>query len=74
MAENNYTIMRDIWLKGNNDFQLRIPEPTQSNITKTVAALFDPMNQNYFNQFMDALPAAAADHKDTSEAGSCKVI
>lgn len=55
MAENNYTIMRDIWMKGNNDFQLRIPEPTQSNISKTVAALFDPMNQNYFNQFMDAL-------------------
>ena len=55
MAENNYTIMHDVWLKGNNDFQLRIPEPTQSNIAKTVKALFDPMNANYYNQFMDAL-------------------
>ena len=55
MAENNYTIMHDVWLKGNNDFRLRIPEPTQSNIAKTVKALFDPMNANYYNQFMDAL-------------------
>lgn len=55
MAENNYTILHDIWMKGTNDFQQRVPEPTQTNITKTVGALLDPMNQNYFNQFMDAL-------------------
>ena len=55
MATDNYTILHDIWLKNTNDYQQRIPEPTQSNIAKTVGALFDPMNQNYFNQFMDAL-------------------
>lgn len=55
MATDNYTILHDIWLKNTNDYQQRIPEPTQSNIDKTLGALFDPMNQNYFNQFMDAL-------------------
>ena len=55
MATDNYTILHDIWLKNTNDYQQRIPEPTQTNIDKTVGALFDPMNQNYFNQFMDAL-------------------
>ena len=55
MATDNYTILHDIWLKNTNDYQQRIPEPTQSNIDKTMGALFDPMNQNYFNQFMDAL-------------------
>lgn len=55
MATDNYTIMHDIWLRGTNDFQQRIPEPTQSNIAKTVGALFDPMNSNYYNQFIDAL-------------------
>lgn len=55
MATDNYTILHDIWLKNTNDYQQRIPEPTQTNIDKTMGALFDPMNQNYFNQFMDAL-------------------
>ena len=55
MAVDNYTILHDVWLKGTNDYQQRIPEPTQTNIDQTVGALFDPMNQNYFNQFMDAL-------------------
>lgn len=55
MATDNYTILHDIWLKGTNDFQQRIPEPTQSNIDQVIGYLFDPMNQIYFNQFMDAL-------------------
>lgn len=55
MATDNYTILHDIWLRGTNDYQQRIPEPTQSNISQTVGALFDPMNKNYYNQFMDAL-------------------
>ena len=55
MATNNYTILHDIWLRGTNDYQQRVPEPTQTNIDATMGALFDPMNQNYFNQFMDAL-------------------
>lgn len=55
MAVDNYTILHDIWLRGTNDYQQRIPEPTQTNIDQTMGALFDPMNQNYFNQFLDAL-------------------
>ena len=55
MAVDNYTILHDVWLKGTNDYQQRIPEPTQTNIDQTMGALFDPMNQNYFNQFIDAL-------------------
>ena len=55
MAEKNSTILNSVWLEGTNDFQQRIPNPTQSGIDATVSALFDPMNRNYYNQFMDAL-------------------
>ena len=55
MAENNVTILHDVWLKGTNDFQQRVPEPTQTNIDQVAATLFEPMNQMYFNQFIDAL-------------------
>ena len=55
MATDNTTILHDVWLRGTNDFQQRIPEPTQSNIQQVAEHLFDPMNQVYFNQFMDAL-------------------
>lgn len=55
MATNNATILNKIWLSGTNDFQQRIPEPTQTNIKEVVDALFEPMNRQYYNQFMDAL-------------------
>lgn len=55
MAEKNSTIINSVWLEGTNDFQQRIPNPTQSGIDATVSALFDPMNRNYYNQFMDSL-------------------
>lgn len=55
MAVDNYTILHDIWMRGTNDYQQRIPEPTQTNIAQTMGALFDPMNQYYFNQFCDHL-------------------
>lgn len=55
MATDNHTILHNIWLNGTNDFQQRIPEPTQSNISKVIQTLFDPMNKMYYNQFMDAL-------------------
>ena len=55
MATNNVTILHDIWLSGTNDYQQRIPEPTQNNIQQVVQSLFDPMNRMYFNQFIDAL-------------------
>lgn len=55
MAVNNSTIMASIWLEGTNDFQQRIPNPTQNSLSTVVDALFDPMNRQYYNQFVDAL-------------------
>lgn len=55
MATNNSTILEKVWLNASNDFQQRIPQPTQGNISKTIDALFDPMNRNYFNDFMSVL-------------------
>ena len=52
---DNHTILHNIWLNGTNDFQQRIPEPTQTNITQVMETLFDPMNKMYYNQFIDAL-------------------
>lgn len=55
MAQNNNTIMAKAWLAGTNDFQQRIPDPTQAGVSATMSALFQPMNGQYFNQFMDIL-------------------
>lgn len=55
MATNNSTILEKVWLNASNDFQQRIPNPTQNSIGKTVEALFDPMNRQYFNDFMAVL-------------------
>lgn len=55
MAVNNQTILEKVYLAGTNDYQQRIPDPTQSSISATMKALFDPVNQKYFNQFIDIL-------------------
>lgn len=55
MATDNATIISNVWLNGTNDFQQRIPDPTQGNIQATIDALFEPMNKQYFNQFIDQL-------------------
>ena len=55
MATNNSTILEKVWLNASNDFQQRIPQPTQGKIQATVDALFDPMNRQYFNDFMQVL-------------------
>ena len=55
MAVNNSTIMAKAWLAGTNDFQQRVPDPTVSGIKATMDALFQPMNGQYLNQFMDIL-------------------
>lgn len=55
MATDNFTIMHDIWMNGTNDYQQRIPEPTQGSIASTVKALLNPMNEYYYNMFMDSL-------------------
>lgn len=55
MAQKNGTILKKAWLAGTNDYQQRIPDPSQAGISATMDALFAPMNGQYFNQFMDIL-------------------
>lgn len=55
MATNNSTIMAKVWLQGTNDFQQRIPDPSQAGMQATMDALMDPMNRMYWNQFIDTL-------------------
>lgn len=55
MAELNSTIMAKAWLEGTNDFQQRIPNPTQQGIAATVERLADPMNGDLWNQFAATL-------------------
>ena len=55
MATNNQTIIASAYLNATNDYQQRIPDPTQSSIRATMNALFEPMNHAYYNQFMDIL-------------------
>lgn len=55
MAVNNLTILKNAWLRGTNDFQQRVPEPTQANIAQVMGSLFDPMNGMLYNQFLDIL-------------------
>ena len=55
MAVNNQTILEKVYLSATNDYQQRIPDPTQNAISATMDALFDPMNRRYYNQFIDAL-------------------
>lgn len=53
MAVNNTTIMARAWLEGTNDFQQRIPRPTQSNMAQVAEELFSPLNGNCYNYFQD---------------------
>ena len=55
MATNNSTIMEKVWLNASNDFQHRVPKPTQNNIAATQKFLFSPMNRQYFNDFVNVL-------------------
>ena len=55
MAVNNNTIMEKAWLQATNDFQQRVPNPTQAGMQATIDFLFDPMNRFYLNQFIDTL-------------------
>lgn len=55
MAVDNSTILTRAWLSGTNDFQQRIPNPTQGDIKASIDALFDPTNRNYYNMFVDSL-------------------
>lgn len=55
MAQNNQTILANAWIEGSNDFQQRIPDPTQAGVAATLDAIFAPMNNRYYNEFVDVL-------------------
>ena len=55
MAVLNSTILERAWLSGSNDYQQRIPNPSTSSYAEHVAAIFDPMNNDLFNQFTGML-------------------
>lgn len=54
MATKNSTILNKIYLNGTNDYQQRMPVPTQSRISQTMKRLMDPMNGDLYNQFIDS--------------------
>lgn len=51
MAETNSTILGKFRLSGTNDFQQRIPDPSQAGLAATAKALLDPMNGDIWNAF-----------------------
>ena len=55
MSVLNSTILERAWLSASNDYQQRIPNPSISSYSEHVAALFDPMNHDIFNQFSGLL-------------------
>lgn len=55
MSVLNSTILEKAWISGSNDYQQRIPNPSISSYTDHVNALFDPMNNDLFNQFSGLL-------------------
>ncbi|MDE6019668.1 MAG: hypothetical protein K2H01_01545 [Ruminococcus sp.] len=54
MAVKNSTILGKIWMNGSNDYQQRVPNPSQARMSETMKALFDPMNRDLYNQFINS--------------------
>lgn len=55
MAIKNSTILEKAWLEGSNDYAQNIPQPSASGYQACVNALFDPMNNKFFNEFSNLL-------------------
>lgn len=55
MSVTNSTILDRCRLVATNEYQQRIPPTTQGGIASTMRALFDPLNREYWNQFIDIL-------------------
>lgn len=55
MAVKNATILAKAYLEGTNDYQQRVPNPSQATVSQTIDAIFDPMNKMVYNQFLDTL-------------------
>lgn len=55
MAVKNSTIITKAWLEGSNDFQQRVPNPDIAGYDAAVKGIFDPANNDLFNQFTGLL-------------------
>lgn len=49
--QKNSTILGKLWLEAGTDFQQRVPNPTQAGYAASMAAIFDPMNNDIYNEF-----------------------
>lgn len=59
MSLKNSAIVERIWLEGSNAFQQRIPNPSVSGMAATIDALFDPYNNDMYNEFTGMLNGIA---------------
>lgn len=55
MAVKNSTILYKMMVSGNNDYMLRLPDPSQATMAETVEKIFAPMNGRIYNAFCDEL-------------------
>lgn len=55
MAVKNSTILAKAWLEGTDDMQQRIPAPTVHDIASFTNAIFNPMNNDLYNQWSNGL-------------------
>lgn len=55
MAVLNSTVLERAWLEGSNDFQQRVPNPAVSGMAAAVDAIFDPYNNDLYNEFSQLL-------------------
>lgn len=55
MAQSNASILSHLWTEGTNDYQQRVPRPDVATQAQTAAAIFDPANNQVYNQFVDGL-------------------
>lgn len=55
MAVKNSVILGKIWLEASNAYQQRIPNPATEGIAACVDALFDPLNNDLYNEFSGLL-------------------
>lgn len=52
MAVKNSVICEKIWLSGSNNYQQRMPQPSQHSMSATFRQLFAPGNGNLYNEFV----------------------
>lgn len=65
MSVKNSTVLEKAWIEASSDYQQRIPNMQISGYAKHIAALFDPMNNDLFNQFSGLLNGLMATYVES---------